>query len=152
MRIYLASPFFNPEQVAVVERIENLLTELKIDFYSPRKDGVLMNMTPEERKASTKRIFDKNVLEINKSSMILAVIDGKDTGTVWEIGYSAASGIPIITYTDHGYGVNVMLKECVVAHVKGVDRLRDLLNVVICHGYPYKYLLSEFNDFSEDVT
>jgi len=150
MTIYLASPFFNPEQSCVVEKIENLMSETGLQFYSPRKDGVLMNMTSEERKNSTKRIFNRNVQEISSSSLVLAVIDGRDIGTIWEIGYAYGSRIPIITFSNHGYGTNVMIKECVWAHVKGIDRLRDLL--LIYKREPWRHAFEKFQDFSEDVT
>lgn len=121
--IYIAAPFFNEEQLELVEAIEVCFDFNQIDYYSPRSEGVLMNMTPEEKKARMKYIFDKNVEMLDAADTIVAVIDDYDTGTVWEIGYAFAKGKRIITITDHYYGVNVMINECIIAHCTEVSQL-----------------------------
>ena len=121
--IYIAAPFFNEEQVEFVDAIEQCLELNGLEYYSPRSEGVLMNMTPEEKKARMKYIFDKNVEMLDKCDIVLAVIDNYDTGTVWEIGYAYAKGKKIITITDHYYGVNVMINECIVAHCTQLSQI-----------------------------
>jgi len=120
MNIYLAAPFFTPEQVTLVTQLETIFGALPdIDFYSPRQDGiVLKDIPPDQRKLYTKLVFEKNVDRILWADALLAVVDGHDTGTVWEMGYAYAMGKRIVTYTQHDYGLNVMLQECVVAHVR----------------------------------
>lgn len=154
MRIYLAAPFFTPQQLELVKNVEDALKIMRLEFYSPRTDGVLIDMSPEQKKASTRRIFNKNVLEMTQSNLMLAVIDGRDTGTVWEIGFAYASGIPVITYSDQGYGVNVMIKECVWAHAKGLARLAEVLKIVKDRSREAltSSMFENFMDFSEDVT
>jgi nucleoside 2-deoxyribosyltransferase len=140
--IYLASPFFNPEQVTVVEKIEFLLDGIGLDYFSPRRHGRgnLSQMEPEERKRTAHLVFRDNVDNIIACNTVIAVIDGRDPGVMWEIGcaYSlrlgrAAGGVVdnwkprIVTYTDHDYGVNVMIQECVDAHCRGTERLRECL-------------------------
>ena len=49
--IYIAGPFFNEDQVALIEAIEAVLTFNNMEFYSPRSEGVLFHMTPEEKAA-----------------------------------------------------------------------------------------------------
>ena len=121
--IYIAGPFFNEEQVALIEAIEAVLTFNNMEFYSPRSEGVLFNMTPEEKHARMKYIFEKNVEMLNKCDTVVAVIDDHDTGTVWEIGYAYASKKPIVTVTDKDYGLNVMIAQCVVSHCKTVEQI-----------------------------
>ena len=121
--IYIAAPFFNEAQVELVDAIEQALDLNGIEYYSPRSEGVLMNMSPEEKKARMKYIFDKNVQMLNECDTVVAVIDNYDTGTVWEIGYAFAKEKRIITITDHYYGVNVMINECIVAHCTEVPQL-----------------------------
>jgi len=118
-----------PSQVAVVEKIENLLESLNLQYFSPRQTGVtLSNLSPEERKNHAHWVFEKNVEWLEQSDVMVAVIDDRDPGVMWEIGffYAGASG-QIITYTESDYGLNVMIQECVDAHCKGIDRLRDCL-------------------------
>lgn len=121
--IYIAAPFFNESQVELVEAIESTLRFNAIEFYSPRSEGVLMNMTPDEKKARMKYIFDKNIEMLNAADTIVAVIDNYDTGTVFEIGYAFAKEKRIITLTDNYYGVNVMINECIVAHCTKVSQI-----------------------------
>jgi nucleoside 2-deoxyribosyltransferase len=128
MKVYIAGPFFNPFQVAVIESIENLLADSSdIEFYSPRTDGVVMNMTVEERKQNSKRLFDLNKSNILDADLVVAVIDDKDTGTIWEMGFAHAKGIDIVSFTNQNYGVNLMLSESVVAHCRGIGELEDVI-------------------------
>lgn len=131
IQVYLAAPFFTPEQLLVVERLETLVRGFPVfSLYSPRKDGVLMDMSPEEKKASTKKIFNTNVTKMLNADMLIAVVDGRDTGTTWEMGFAFAKGKQIITYTDNDYGLNVMIQESVRAHAKGMIQMRDILDAV----------------------
>jgi nucleoside 2-deoxyribosyltransferase len=155
MKIYLASPFFTPAQVAVVEGIEKLISKYpSLEVYSPRKDGVLIEMPPEEKKKNTRRIFAKNVAEIFNSDVVIAVVDGRDQGTTWEIGFAYAmvhllNEMRIVTYTDADYGLNVMIKECVDAHVHGLAELEALLRGVMADEVG---IYKKFRDFDPRVT
>lgn len=128
-RVYLAGPFFNPTQLALVQDIERCIKSFHgLELYSPRQDGiVLQDLSPEDRKAVVRKVFQTNVDEIEKADLILAIIDGRDTGTIWEMGYAFGKGKSTITYSDEGYGVNVMLAGCTLAHVKGKQHLCDVL-------------------------
>lgn len=121
--IYIAGPFFNEDQVALVEAIEAVLTFNNMPFYSPRSEGVLFHMTQEEKAARMKYIFDKNIEMLDKCDKVVAIIDNYDTGTVFEIGYAFAKEKKIITVTDNYYGVNVMINECIVAHCLTVEQI-----------------------------
>jgi nucleoside 2-deoxyribosyltransferase len=141
MLIYIASPFFNPEQVAAVERLESLVKSSGHDFYSPRKDGVLIDMSADEKRKSAKKIFSLNIHWISVCDAVIAIIDDRDAGVIWELGFAYATrrhretikrvGIIIqpwiVTYTTKDYGLNVMIKECVDSHCRSEDQLRDVL-------------------------
>jgi nucleoside 2-deoxyribosyltransferase len=51
-----------------------------------------------DRTDRQKIIFNKNLKGIEKSDIIVAVLDGADvdSGTAWEIGYAFAKGKPVI--------------------------------------------------------
>lgn len=121
--IYIAGPFFNEEQINVIRRIEKSCGKFGLNFFSPRHEGVIVDMTPQQRSDPNilKTIYNSNIEAIKKSTCIIAVIDGKDIGTIFEIGYAAALGKKIITFTDLNYGVNVMLSQCVFAHTDTTD-------------------------------
>lgn len=121
--IYIAAPFFNEEQLLLVQAVEAVLDFNNMPYYSPRSEGVLMNMTPEQKKERMKYIFDKNVEMLLLADVIVAVIDNYDTGTVWEIGFAFAKGKPVITLTDKDYELNIMIKQCVKSHCKTVEQI-----------------------------
>jgi nucleoside 2-deoxyribosyltransferase len=135
MKIYLASPLFTAPQIATLEKVENALTELGYDFFSPRLDGGdLSQMTPAERSAAARRIFESNVRELNACDVYLINIDDRDVGTAWEFGYgyalqqSVANGATphshdkvLITYSSNGYGLNIMLNDSSEFHFPMTD-------------------------------
>ena len=61
------------------------------------------------------------------SYFILANIDDRDPIVSWSIGQAYARGIPVISYSDHDYGVNIMLLQSIKAHVKGREALLKVL-------------------------
>jgi nucleoside 2-deoxyribosyltransferase len=127
--IYIAGPFFNPKQLLMIEAIEKCLGDHGLKYYSPRSDGVLIDLTEEQRQNMKKAIYNKNVEMIEKSSKMIAVIDDRDVGTIWEMGYARACNIPTVTISNEAYGLNVMLAESVQAHVLNLnDAIKALSN------------------------
>jgi len=123
MKVYIASPFFDDEQLELVKLIENMLTVNKIDFFSPRSEGILNDMSIEEKEKSLKKIFQSNVDNIDNCTMVIAVIDDWDTGTVWELGYAYGKEKPIFTFSNHDYGLNVMVRQSVLVHNTNINDL-----------------------------
>jgi len=142
-KIYIASPFFNEEQIAFVKKIEDELESITLDFYSPRLDGILMNMTSEERAQSKRKIYDNNVKNIIDCDIMVAVIDDRDQGTVFEMGYAAAIRKQIITITNKDYDVNIMLAESVYAHLK---EFHDLIPAVQAARLGSPWLIDDNRD------
>ena len=132
--IYIAGPFFNPKQVAMISSIEECLADHGLKYYSPRQDGVLLDLSEEARQKSKRDIYLKNVTMIEMCSKMIAVIDDRDIGTIWEMGFAKASGLQIVTISNESYGLNVMLAESVQAHVLDLDSAVRALNDPSFHG------------------
>ena len=64
---------------------------------------------------------------ISACSKVLAVIDDRDIGTIWEMGYATGKEIPVITISNSSYGLNVMLAESVQAHT---IRIEDAIKAI----------------------
>ena len=128
MRVYIAAPFFNEEQLSKVKGIESLLEDAGVEFFSPRSEGSLGNMTPEERKAKMSDIFQSNVDHMDWCTHMVAVIDDRDTGTIWEMGYGFATGKGIVTYSACYHGINVMLNESIMYHANELQDIMGGLN------------------------
>lgn len=125
--LYIAAPFFNEDELKRVIAVERMIRSVPgLQYYSPRSDGVLKDMTPEERKAAAPKIFALNVQKINECAGMVAILDTSDTGTSWELGYAYGKR-PIIAYTSGGKTLNVMLRQCVNAHAhEGVELMQWL--------------------------
>lgn len=124
--VYLASPFFKPDQIKRVELVENLLEEAGYSYFSPRKELVCPpNATDEQRKITFKGNHDG----ILNSEMVIAITDGKDVGTIWEMGVAFEAGIPVIgvalTLGDAPF--NLMLSESCYAVCRTKDELEGFL-------------------------
>ena len=145
--IYLASPFFNEEQLNFVKELEEAFDIAGISYFSPRSEGVLIEMTPEEKEKKMTEIFESNVKHIAQANLVVAVIDDWDTGTVWEMGFAYGINIPIMTISNHDYGLNVMVRQSVECHNTHIEGL--VVNICeFLDGEP----LSIFDELSKDVT
>lgn len=130
--IYIAAPFFKTEQVAMVEQIEKALSLNGYGFYSPRSDGILLDLPETERQSRKRIIYDTNIMKLLASDSMIAVIDDRDIGTIWEMGYGKAIGLHTVTISSKSYGLNVMLAESVQAHVLNTD---DMIKALLDTDY-----------------
>jgi len=128
--IYIAGPFFNSEQLALIEDIESECKKQGVEYLSPRLiGGVLKDMSQTERDKMKRDIYIMNVEGIRRASCVVAVIDDFDPGTMFEIGYAACLNKDIITITNKNYGLNVMLNEPVRCHTQSAtDAICAVLN------------------------
>lgn len=109
--VYLAAPFFNPTQVERVEKLRTFLKGIaKVTVFSPMHDGTFCppDALPEVRKA----VYDLDIGVIRNCDVIVAILDDKDTGTNYELGFSAALRVPTIGYAfEPQTKLNLMLSE-----------------------------------------
>lgn len=135
-RVYLAAPFFNNDQLLVVEALEHLILDTGFECFSPRlaENAKAMNAlfssglpAPYELKTA---VFRDNCDNIDTAPFMIAVIDGRDTGVTFEIGYAYRAGIPILTFTNQNFGMNLMLAQCTIGHCKGLSDLRGALEIL----------------------
>lgn len=125
-KVYIAAPFFNREQLTRVSNIETILAREGIAFFSPRSLGVLKDLSPAERDEASSIIFNKNVEMLDWCDIVIAVIDDKDTGTIWEMGYGKGKGKKIIAFTSYpSKPVNLMLARSCFAYLKGYNAMDD---------------------------
>lgn len=78
---------------------------------------------------------------------MIAVIDDRKTIVSWMIGQAYARGIPVITYSDYNYMINIMLLVSVRYHLRGTEELQKFLQTVKREGLDSipKLDISEFN-------
>lgn len=105
IKIYGASGWFTPRTEQYISDLEKLFEgkEDIINFYSPRRDGTKLTPDQFHDHAMRERTFNDNITNILDSDFVLANIDGLDgkidTGTIWEVGFAMAHGIPVFGAT-----------------------------------------------------
>lgn len=90
-QIYLASPFFTMSELRVVEEAYELLNAAGCDVFSPYHDVGFGG--PE--------VAPKDLAGLEASNRILAVLDGCDPGTIFEVGYAVAKEKTVIIYSEN---------------------------------------------------
>lgn len=89
-KVYLAGPFFDVAQLWMVEQARLNLYEVGLDVFSPYHDVGL---------GSAQDVAWKDLEELNSCDLIFAIMDGADTGTVFEVGYAIAKQKPVIVFS-----------------------------------------------------
>lgn len=92
--VYLAAPLFSEAELDFNRILRDQIEESGFNVFLPQEDSNDM----KERDNSQSIIFSKNQSAIEKSDLIVAVVDGADvdSGTAWEIGYAYARGKTIL--------------------------------------------------------
>ncbi len=85
--IYLAGPFFTMSQLWMVNEIRENLRNGNYGVFSPYHDVGL---------GSADEVVGKDIDGIENCNAMLAICDGIDAGTFFEIGYAVKRGIPVI--------------------------------------------------------
>lgn len=101
-RIYLAGPFFDLAQVWMVEQARNNLLEMGLRVFSPYHDVGL---------GSAQDVVIQDLKAIADCDLMLAITDGLDAGTVYEIGYARALRKPVIVYSERHKGESLKMME-----------------------------------------
>jgi nucleoside 2-deoxyribosyltransferase len=126
--VYLAAPLFSEAELDFNRMLRDEIKSSGFNVFLPQEDS--NNVKDRDDRQSI--IFSKNEAAIEKSDIIVAVIDGADvdSGTAWEIGYAYARGKPILglrtdfrTLGIEGT-VNLMIERSVIL----CTSIRELLN------------------------
>ncbi len=89
-KVYLAGPFFGLGQEWLVDLVRHALLDLGAVPFSPLQD--VGRGGPE--------VAQKDLDGLDRSAAILALVDGLDVGTIFEIGYAVRCGKPVVAYLD----------------------------------------------------
>lgn len=88
VRVYLAGPFFDVAQRWLVELCATALRQLGADVFSPFHEvGVgIPDAAAQDLDA------------LGSCDVVLALLDGADPGTVFEVGWARRAGMPVVVY------------------------------------------------------
>lgn len=124
MKFYIASPFFNEEELTHVKDIEQVLQEGGHQMFSPRQ-----NQLPEFEFASFEwrtNVFRNDINHIKWCDALIAILDDNygDTGTAFEVGYAYAIGRPVYLYNPSGNIINLMITDALHGYFESLDEIR----------------------------
>ena len=100
--LYIAGPLFNIHERRYLEEIANKLEGSGYQCFLPHRDQSGINESELEKtemsNTTKNRIFNNDLDALKKSDMTIALITGWDidSGTAGEIGFTFASGKPVI--------------------------------------------------------
>jgi len=121
--IYLAGPWFTVRQAAVLESVKGILNEFQLRYYSPKDEMPFKEFTAGQ-------IYKSNIEMIHEADLMIVITDGKDVGTMFEAGYAAALGIPIVyiwAEPIEGAKFNIMLAQSGEACYLGLDQFKTAM-------------------------
>ena len=131
--VYIAAPLFSEAECDFNRKLRDELTSAGFNVFLPQEDSNNI----KDNKDRQKIIFNKNLGGIERSDIIVAVIDGADvdSGTAWEIGFAFARGKTVVGLrTDfRSLGiegtVNLMVERSVVLCMSVSELLNHLKSV-----------------------
>lgn len=91
-QVYLAGPFFTMAERWLIDQSRQHLSDQGFHVFSPFHDvgfGPAADVVP------------KDIDAIHKCDVVFAVVDGLDSGTLFEVGYARAIGKPVVAFVQH---------------------------------------------------
>ena len=111
MKIYLASPFFNEEELKNVQKAEEILMNRGFQVFSPRLNEVRTDENTQSALWSKETfINDKRFIDWADAVVMLYYGGYSDSGTAWECGYAYGTNTPVVV-VHLGDDSNLMVHE-----------------------------------------
>ena len=128
--IYIAGPLFNIHETRFLEEIAKELESNGYQCFLPHRDQSGIDESELEKtemsEATKDRIFNNDLDALKGSDITVALITGWDidSGTAGEIGYTFASGKPIIAIdaSERRYR-NLFVKGMITTTVNDIDEI-----------------------------
>jgi len=109
-RVYIAAPFFNLAERWLVEELRTQLLQMGIEVFSPLHDvGV----------GSGHEVAKKDLDGLDECQVVLAILNGGDAGTIFEVGYAVSRGIPVIALAQNMRPEDIKMPEGTGCHIVG---------------------------------
>ena len=126
IKIYLASPFFNAEEIDRMEIVKSILRDKGLEVFAPfeNQHKELEFGSIEWRKAT----FKSDVDAIDECDIMVAInCQGNydDAGTMWEIGYAYATNKPVILFNNTDKTINLMIADSLHSLITSYDELQE---------------------------
>jgi Nucleoside 2-deoxyribosyltransferase/pfkB family carbohydrate kinase len=110
-KVYVAGPFFTVAEQWLVETCRRNILSMGAQVFSPFHD---VGRTGED-------IAERDLAGLENCQSVLALLDGADTGTWFEVGWAQKAGIPVVAYAQPRHDPQLKM-----AKGTGVDISEDL--------------------------
>ncbi len=111
MKIYLAGPFFNGEELKNIEKAENILMSRGFSVFSPRLNEIETKGSSQQSWWSKETFLnDKRFIDWADCVVMLYYGGYSDSGTAWECGYAYGTNKPVVV-VHLGKDSNLMIHE-----------------------------------------
>lgn len=97
-KVYLASPFFNEEEIEIYDEVIGLLrSESDLDVFVPREHEIPGAWEMENRKWA-EAVFAVDLIALQQADIVVVLNFGmySDSGTAWECGYAYGTGKKVL--------------------------------------------------------
>lgn len=124
-RIYLASPFFNDDELLDMVKVLGTLRNKGLNVFSPYENqNKQLEFASDPWREAT---FNSDVSNIDSADVVVAIANGNymDSGTAWEIGYAYANKKPIILVNLNKEPVNLMISDSIHAYIDSIEALEE---------------------------
>ena len=132
-QVYIASPFFNEEQIERLNRVREVVENFGyFKIWDVYHNGIIID---EKNKFLREEAFKENLRQIRKSDILIAITDDKDMGTIFELGYGYNYCEIIIGYAETlgEKKFNLMLAQSCSAIAKNIQDLKEILKRILEH-------------------
>lgn len=124
-KIYLASPFFNEQEIEKVNKVKNILRSKGLNVFAP-----IEHQHKELEFGSQKwrdTVFKSDMDAIYDCDIMVAILDGNnmDSGTAFECGVCKQINKPLIVFNEGNKPINLMIAESLHATLTSFDEIEN---------------------------
>lgn len=101
-QVYLAGPFFSYSQKWLIGQFYRALLGEGVKVFSPLHDVGI---------GEAQEVTEPDIEGLNDSNVVLAVVDGLDSGTLFEIGYAVSKGKKVVAYVQNESKKSLLMLE-----------------------------------------
>ena len=102
-KVYVAGPFFTMAELWLVEQACQSLGGLGVPYFSPYHEAGLLGdySDAQARQDEIERIVRTDLAGLGQCKAVLALLDGCDPGTVFEIGWAVRHNLPVVAFAQN---------------------------------------------------
>jgi len=115
-RIYIAGPFFNLAELWMIEEVRGRLLDMNVDVFSPLHDV---------GRGPASEVTRLDLEGLDGCDVVLAILNGGDAGTIFEVGYAVAKGKPVVVLAQ-----NVLEEDLKMPAGSGCIIVEDLVTAI----------------------